>query len=551
MLGTVPAFAGNIKINDLDRCSGYSREAIAGLFEKGVLTGDSSGNFNPGENITRGQMAAMLVRMLKLDTASLPDKPAFKDVPSGHWAFPYVEAAYRKGIINGLPGGTFGVDAPCTREEMTVMFVRAMGIPENELKQYAGTDKLNSLDDADKLSNWSRDSVGLALSAGLMKGTSPGTFSPDEYAKREQAAVLADRVLTADFTVKTPASNSGNLTMKEIAALEESVVLIKTYDKDGNPLAQGSGFAVAKGLFFTNYHVLEGAYKYIITDDEEKEHEVQGIVKYDEDLDLAVIKTKEPLDIKPLEMGSGRSLAVGDDIAAIGSPQGLQNSISQGKVNGFQDVSENDSDKVHVIEVSADITHGSSGGPLFDMKGKVVGIVTAMSEDGVQKYAIDIDHAKAWIDELKAKPFDSLKVLDMYSVIEAYWKVLDDEVKETVYESFQAMEDEDVEAYMATIHKLNPAYSTIRETYGKLFSIYDFDYTVQNIKIVAKDSSEFTLQVTYTVQRTGKKESVLIGANGYYKLALQQDRWKIFYAAENIYFPEGGSLTGADLISEE
>ncbi len=554
-LSTLPVLAGNASVKDLDKGSSYARQAIAELFEKGVVTGDDRGNFNPGENITRGQMIAIIVRLLKLDTSNLPITADFKDVPGSHWAFPYVEAAYRKGIINGVSRGTFGVDYPCTREEMTVMFVRGLGVTENDIREAGGMERVNMLADGHKLFNWSREYVGFALSAGLMNGTGHDSFSPDEYAKREQAAVVASRFLNSRPDVKVPPSTDGEpadgeLTIKEIAALEKSVVLITTYDKEDVALAQGSGFAVAGGLFLTNYHVLEGADKYTITDAGGKEYDIEGVVKYDADLDLAIIKSKELTGIMPLEMGSRYSLAEGDSIAAIGSPQGLQNSISQGKVRGFEGYEYGDGGKVSIIEITADVSHGSSGGPLFDMRGKVAGVVTAMSEDGVRKFAVAIDHAKGWIDQLKARPFGDLKVLDMTTAIRDYWKILDDEVKDTIYESFQAIEEEDVDAYMDTIHKLNPAYKTIRETYGKLFSIYDFDYTVQKIELRKDEYGAVTAEVTYTVKRTGKKESVLIGANGYYKLAVQGGRWKIFYAAENLYFPEGGRLTGADLVSE-
>jgi S-layer homology domain/Trypsin-like peptidase domain len=291
-LGNISVFADNALLKDLDKSSSYARQAISELLEKDILTGDNNGNFNPQDNITRTQMIAIIVRVLDLDMKNLPDNATFKDVPKSHWAFPYVEAAYRNGIITGTTQDTFGVDALCTREQMTAMFVRGLGITTKEIDAAYGTSKINKLADRNMLSGWSRSYVEFALSTGLMTGTSNTTFNPMEYAKREQAAIVTSRFLDNQILIKTSLSKDNELTIKEIAALEKSVVLINTYDKSGVAFAQGSGFCIAPGLFLTNYHVLEGASSYKINDNAGKEYEVQGIVKYDADLDLAIIKTK-------------------------------------------------------------------------------------------------------------------------------------------------------------------------------------------------------------------------------------------------------------------
>ncbi|HYE82282.1 MAG TPA: serine protease [Clostridia bacterium] len=341
-------------------------------------------------------------------------------------------------------------------------------------------------------------------------------------------------------------SSAKELTLKEIVKKEESVVLIDTYGKDGTPLAQGSGFAVGKGLFVTNYHVLEGASTYTITDSKEKQYEIEGIVKYDADLDLAIIKSKELLNIKPLGTGSKNTMNKGDRIAAIGNPQGMQNSISEGIVSGFRSFEYGAGKKAEVIQITADISQGSSGGPLFDMKGNVIGITTAMSEDGTQKFALAIDHVKPWIQELQAKAFANIRVLNMDKAVDEYWMVMDEELKAVVYKTFQAMEHEDVEAYLSTIHKLNPAYRTIRETYGELFSIYDFDYTVQEISLLEKNTLAAKLEVKYTVKRTSRSKTVLLSVTGNYSLALYNDGWRIYDASEYYQTAPGSDWPGED-----
>lgn len=115
-------------IKDLDKSSSYAKQAISELSGLGIVKGDNYGNFNPQDNITRAQMAAMLVRVLGLDTENTPATAAFKDVPKNHRAFPYVEAAYKAGIVAGISKDTFGVNETNTREQMAAMFARSLGI---------------------------------------------------------------------------------------------------------------------------------------------------------------------------------------------------------------------------------------------------------------------------------------------------------------------------------------------------------------------------------------------------------------------------------------
>jgi S1-C subfamily serine protease len=538
-------------IRDFEQSSDFARKAIAELADRDIITGDEQGNFNPKQNISRAEMTVVIARALDLDISKLPDKATFKDVPKSHWAFPYVEAAYREGIVAGISKDTFGVREVSTREQMSAMLVRALGISEKHIDKIYTAQKITKLTDQKKISSWSRDYVGVALSMRLMSGTSSETFEPKELTSREQAAVAVSRLLDIKLSGMTTSGTSntsaGN---KQIAALEESVVLIYTFDDRERPLSQGSGFAIAKGLFMTNYHVVEGATYFLIIDSTGREHYVQGVVKYDADLDMAVLKTEEQTNIKPVVIGSKNTVNKGDSIFAIGSPQGLQNSISDGSIKAFTDEPYGAGKKLSIIEFNAAITHGNSGGPLFDKSGKVIGIVTAMAEDAKDKYAVAIDHAKPWIDELKVKAFADIKVLNLTKAIEAYWKDMGVEVKDVMRTSYDALEREDLDKFMGTIHKLNPASKNMRAVYGRLFSVYDFDYTIKQIEVQGWNDDSVKMYVAYKVHKSGKTESTDIDVYGYYELALEGEQWKIFYTNEKWVYPEGSTrLTGADLTA--
>ncbi len=182
-------------LSDVDSSSDYAKEAIIELAEKDIIKGDEDGNFNPQNTVTRAEMIAMIVRALEVDTTDVPDIATFQDAPTTHWAYKYVEAAYREGIINGMSKEVFGTDEQCTREQMTVMFIRSLGISEvisNENNEFT---LINKLSDKDEVSSWAKDAVEFSLASEIMKGTGSNTFAPLESAQRQQAAVLTQRVL--------------------------------------------------------------------------------------------------------------------------------------------------------------------------------------------------------------------------------------------------------------------------------------------------------------------------------------------------------------------
>lgn len=178
-------------LHDIDSSSDYARQAILTLAKKNIITGDGNGNFNPQSTVTRAEMITMIVRALEIDTTDVPATPTFSDIPKTHWAYNYVEAAYREGIVKGLSKDTFGKNDQCTREQMTVMFVRSLGISKKNSK-FANIDDLA---DKDMISSWAKDAVEFSLSSGLMNGTSNDTFSPRGNAQRQQVAVVIHRLI--------------------------------------------------------------------------------------------------------------------------------------------------------------------------------------------------------------------------------------------------------------------------------------------------------------------------------------------------------------------
>ena len=154
-----------------------------------------------------------------------------------------------------------------------------------------------------------------------------------------------------------------------------SVVLIISCDKHDQPLGFGSGFYVDKQVIATNFHVIEGAARVrVFQDFKGAEIEVLGIKGFDTKRDLALIQvTKEG---KPLELAT-TDPEVGDSVYAIGNPEGLSKTLSSGLVSGIRSDS-----NPKMVQISAPISPGSSGGPVILDTGQVAGVATSYLEEG-------------------------------------------------------------------------------------------------------------------------------------------------------------------------
>ena len=164
----------------------------------------------------------------------------------------------------------------------------------------------------------------------------------------------------------------------------------------------GSGFIIDnKGYIVTNNHVVEDADQITVKlyDDEEFDAEVIG---RDPKTDLALIQIKGSADLKPMRMGDSDALEVGTWVVAIGSPFGLEQTVTAGIVSAKGRII-GSGPYDNFIQTDASINPGNSGGPLINLKGEVVGINTAIVASGQGiGFAIPINMAKDILAQLKS-----------------------------------------------------------------------------------------------------------------------------------------------------
>ena len=184
----------------------------------------------------------------------------------------------------------------------------------------------------------------------------------------------------------------GNLrqekTFEELAQLASSIVMIAVIDGNGEPTATGSGIMIGrKGFILTNFHVVKrGSIFAVRIEDDEKVYVTSEVIKYNPQLDLAVLRIDRELN--PLPVYDGRkNLVRGQRVVAIGSPLGLFNSVSDGIISGFRKIKD-----VDMIQFTAPISSGSSGGAVLNMYGEIIGISTAGVDSG-QNINLAVDYS--------------------------------------------------------------------------------------------------------------------------------------------------------------
>lgn len=158
-----------------------------------------------------------------------------------------------------------------------------------------------------------------------------------------------------------------------VKRVEPSVVVILTFDKEGKLLGQGSGFFVSKnGDVITSRHVLQGAKRAEVKTANGKVYAVKRVLAEDAEGDLIRVSADIPGDsVHPLSV-SAVLPEVGERIIVIGSPFGLEMTVSDGIVSAIREILEFGK----IIQVTAPISPGSSGSPVVNMKGEVIGVAT-------------------------------------------------------------------------------------------------------------------------------------------------------------------------------
>jgi serine protease Do len=186
------------------------------------------------------------------------------------------------------------------------------------------------------------------------------------------------------------------LTPAQIAArATPAVVAIRS------PRSLGTGFVVRKdGWIATNLHVIAGASELRVATPDRHEYPVIDVLAVDEARDLALVRI-DAKDMGVVVLGDSDSVRAGDAVVAIGHPLGFVDTVSNGLVSAVRAVDPG----LTLLQISAPIAPGSSGGPLFSDRGEVIGVATALINEGQNlNFGVPIRYLKALLDNTHPIP---------------------------------------------------------------------------------------------------------------------------------------------------
>lgn len=170
-----------------------------------------------------------------------------------------------------------------------------------------------------------------------------------------------------------------------------SILMLDVFDKENKLIRSGSGFvAFDNYTLITNEHVVEDAALIIGSSDAGNQYMITKLIAVDEKKDIAILEFFSPTDLSPLLLRDNAEIKRAETVVTIGSPLGFKNSVSIGNISALYE-----EDGTSLIQFTAPISPGSSGGALFNDQGLVIGITSAIFTEGQNiNLAVNIEEAK-------------------------------------------------------------------------------------------------------------------------------------------------------------
>ncbi len=169
--------------NDKDKISDWAVDGVKKAVEAGLFKGDDAGNINPQDDLSRAELATILLRLT--DSPETKSETKFSDISPDDWFYNAVCTVYELGFMNGIGETNFAPSQSVTREQAAVVLSRILNLTATETTEYA---------DANKISDWAVGAVNALSEAGIMEG-SGDSFNPQDVLTREMCAVIMARAL--------------------------------------------------------------------------------------------------------------------------------------------------------------------------------------------------------------------------------------------------------------------------------------------------------------------------------------------------------------------
>ncbi|HSS20192.1 MAG TPA: trypsin-like peptidase domain-containing protein [Pyrinomonadaceae bacterium] len=173
-------------------------------------------------------------------------------------------------------------------------------------------------------------------------------------------------------------ARSQDLLPELVRRIKPSAVAIETFDSRGEKLSRGSGFFIDTDRVVTNRHVIDNAFRAEVHSYNGSIYQVKGVIAVDAEGDLALLRVEAPPNqVRPLSLDK-TSPQEGESVVVIGNPFGLEGSVTNGIVSAVRDIPTFG----RIIQITAPISPGSSGSPVVNMQGQVIGVATLQITGG-------------------------------------------------------------------------------------------------------------------------------------------------------------------------
>jgi hypothetical protein len=249
--------------------------------------------------------------------------------------------------------------------------------------------------------------IGVGIVALLCAGILIGVRrqSSDQATSGPSNAASGAQERAAEKSEKPSPIAPAKLTTAQIAdRATPSVVVVENFNKDGEKAGQGSGYVFSgDGIIITNYHVVRGAKSLTVRIPGQEPYRVDSVLGYEIDHDVAALQLTGS-SLPALLTETVEEPKVGDRVVAIGAPLGLESTVSEGIVSALRNAG-----TMHIIQTTASISPGSSGGPLLNEYGKVIGLTTSTVRDGQSlNFVVSAKHVSELLSRRQPMSLDEM-----------------------------------------------------------------------------------------------------------------------------------------------
>ncbi len=276
--------------------------------------------------------------------------------------------------------------------------------------------------------------------------------------------------------------------------VKKGVYLIYTKNSEG--ISQGSAFVIHKtGIAISNYHVFREASSAIAINDDGNEYMITEIIDYDYDKDYIIFRIGNTDNIPYLKV-SNQMPKIGDAVFTIGNPKGLTQTLSTGIVSSFREDN-------NLIQTTAEITHGSSGAPLFNENGEVIGITSSGLGEADLNFAVNINLLPTdnlINDNTVSNNSSNISKNELIKFINRYYEILNEENWDILSQVYSKNINRFYDKFNITRSEvINSA-----KNYKSTFKILSTSYKIREETINLKSSSlgnEISFIMDYSIQR--------------------------------------------------